>query len=177
MAVKMERPRDVVGGLVLVAIGVGFLVVGRELEFGTARNMGPGYFPTVLSGIVIALGAAMAVLAWRAPHEEGAFGHVPWPGVILVIGAVAFFGLALRGLGLATVLVLLVLAVASASRYATVISSALLAVGMAVFCVLLFIQLLGLPLPLVGPWLSPSYWSTPAGAPPGEQAAPPQPAQ
>ena len=48
---------------------------------------------------------------------------------------------------------------------------------MAVFCVLLFIQLLGLPLPLVGPWLSPSYWSTPAGPPPGEQAAPPQPAE
>ena len=80
MAAQLEKPRDVLGGGLVIAIGAAFLLFGRELEFGTARNMGPGYFPTVLSGMMIALGAAMAVLAWRAPHEEGAFGHVPWRG-------------------------------------------------------------------------------------------------
>ena len=81
--------------------------------------MGPGYFPTILSWLMVALGAAMAGLAWRAPHQEGAFGQVPWRGLVLVVGATLFFGLTLRGLGLAPVLVLVVFATAWASRYAS----------------------------------------------------------
>jgi hypothetical protein len=141
----MERPRDVAGGLVVMAIGAGFFLFGRELELGTSFRMGPGYFPTVLSLLMIGLGAAMTVLAWRAPHQEGAFGHVPWRGVLLVAGATIFFGFALRGLGLAPVLVLVVLATAWASRYASWRSSVPLALGLAAFCVFLFVRGLGLP--------------------------------
>jgi hypothetical protein len=47
-----------------------------------------------------------------------------------------------------------VLASAWASRYAALRSSLSLSAGLAVFCTFLFIQLLGLPLPLTGPWLS-----------------------
>ena len=108
MAQGMERPRDVVGGLLVVVIGAGFFLSGRELEMGTSFRMGPGYFPTILSLLMVALGAVMTVLAWRGPHEEGAFGHVPWRGLILVVGAVLAFGLTLRGLGLGPVVVLVV---------------------------------------------------------------------
>ena len=45
----MEKPRDIVGGLVVMTIGAGFLMFGRELEMGTSFRMGPGYFPTILS--------------------------------------------------------------------------------------------------------------------------------
>ena len=47
-----------------MAIGAGFLLVGRELEFGTAFRMGPGYFPTILSLLMISnrrLGGALRV--------------------------------------------------------------------------------------------------------------------
>ncbi len=177
MTGNMEKPRDVVGGLLVMAIGAGFLLVGRELEFGTAFRMGPGYFPTILSLLMIALGAAMTVLAWRAPREEGAFGHVPWRGLLLVVGATVFFGLALRGLGLAAVLALAVLATAWASRYAAWRTSLPLALGLAAFCSVLFVRGLGLPLPLVGPWLSPAHWSPPAAvtAPPADEATPAAP--
>jgi hypothetical protein len=165
----------------VVAIGVGFLLVGQELEFGTSFRMGPGYFPTILAGLMMLLGVVMTVLGWRAPHQEGAFGHVPWLAVILVTGAVLFFGLTLRGLGLAPVLIVVVLASAWASRYASLKSSIPLALGLTLFCTTLFIKGLGLPLPLVGPWLSVAYWSAapPAGetpAPAGEAPANPQPA-
>ena len=63
--------------------------------------MGPGYFPAILSWLMVALGAVMAGLAWRAPHQDGAFGAVPWRALVLIVGATLFFGLALRGLGLA----------------------------------------------------------------------------
>ena len=78
MSSGFEKPRDVVGGLVVVAIGGLFLLFGRELPVGTSFRMGPGYFPTILSWLMVALGAVMAGLAWRAPHQDGAFGAVPW---------------------------------------------------------------------------------------------------
>lgn len=176
MAAGMERPRDVVGGLLVVAIGVGFLLVGRGLETGSAFRMGPGYFPTILSLLMITLGVVMVLLAWRAPQQEGAFGHVPWRGLGLVVGAVLGFGLTLRGLGLGPVLLLVVLATAWASRYAGWRTSVPLALGLAAFCTLLFIRGLGLPLPFVGPWLSPAWWSPPpaATAPDAATAAPAQ---
>jgi hypothetical protein len=173
MAAQLEKPRDVVGGLLVMAIGAGFLLVGQELEFGTARSMGPGYFPTVLSLLMMALGAVLTVLAWRAPREEGAFAHVPWRGLLLVIGATLFFGLALRGLGLAPVLLLVVLATAWASRYASWRSAVPLALGLALFCTVLFIRLLGLPLPLMGPWADPQRWAPPEAPPAVEAPAPP----
>ena len=116
--------------------------------------MGPGYFPTILSWLMVALGAVMAGLAWRAPHQDGAFGAVPWRALVLIVGATLFFGLCLRGLGLVPVLLVVVFATAWASRYASLKASAALALGIALFCSGLFIKGLGLPLPLTGPWLS-----------------------
>lgn len=174
MAAGFEKPRDVVGGLVVVAIGGLFLLFGRELPVGSSLRMGPGYFPAILSWLMVALGAVMAGLAWRAPHQEGVFGVVPWRALVLIVGATLLFGVALRGLGLLPVLLVVVFATAWGSRYAGLKASIVLALGIALFCSGLFIKGLGLPLPLTGPWLSPSHWSP---APPPAAPAPSTPAQ
>ena len=181
MSSSFEKPRDVVGGLVIVGIGGLFLLFGRELPVGTSFRMGPGYFPAILSWLMVALGAVIAGLAWRAPHQDGAFGAVPWRALLLIAGATVFFGVALRGLGLVPVLLAVVFATAWASRYASLKASTALALGIALFCSGLFIKGLGLPLPLTGPWLSAGYWSPaappPAPAPAADVPAAPAPAQ
>lgn len=174
MAGTLSRPRDVIGGLLVAVLGGGFLLLGRELETGTSFRMGPGYFPTVLSVLLLLLGLALAGLALRRPMEEGTWSHLPWRGIVLVIGAVLLFGLTLRGLGLLPVLVVSVLATAWASRYASLRASVPLALGIAAFCSFLFIKGLGLPLPLIGPWLSTGYWT--AAPPPPAAPATPAPA-
>ena len=184
MAEMLQRPRDVVGGVVIMAIGTGFLLVGQELDFGTSFRMGPGYFPTILSIILILMGAALALLALRQPAEEHGFGGIPWRGVVLVIGGTIFFGFALRSLGFIPVLFLLVFATAWASNYARWRTVLPLALGMTLFCWLVFIRGLGLPLPLFGPWVSPATWfpveTPPAATAPAETtpapAAPAAPA-
>jgi hypothetical protein len=169
----MEKPRDIIGGLVVITIGTGFLMFGRELEMGTSLRMGPGYFPTILSVVMIALGAAIAIQGLRGTLQENSFGSIPWRGLALIIGAPLVFGATLHGLGLAPAVLMVVLGTAWASRYAGVRSSVALSVGIAAFCSLLFIRLLGLPLPLTGPWLSADYWS-PASL---EEPAPAAPAE
>ena len=173
--ILIQKPRDVIGGLVVIMIGAGFLLFGQELEMGTSNRMGPGYFPTILSILMIGLGSMIAVQALRAPVTEHSFGQVPWRGLLLVIGAVLFFGFVVRGLGLAPAVLIVVLATAWASRYAGLRSSLLLSIGLAAFCAVLFIRLLGLPLPLTGPWLSVDHWSSAPSAP-APTAAPPAPA-
>ena len=168
----MEKPRDVVGGLLVVAIGAGFFLFGRELEMGTSFRMGPGYFPTILSVLMMLLGAAMVAIAWRKPPTEGAVGSIPWVGIALIVVPVIIFGLTLRGLGLAPVLVIVVLASAWASRYRSLRTAIPLALGISAFCTFLFVRALGLPLPMVGPWLSASYWSPPPATAPAAAPAP-----
>ena len=58
MAAQMVKPRDVVGGVLVMAIGAGFLLLGTDLPTGTSRRMGAGYFPSMLSWLMVALGAA-----------------------------------------------------------------------------------------------------------------------
>ena len=169
----MEKPRDIIGGLVVMTIGTGFLMFGRELAIGTSLRMGPGYFPTILSVVMIALGAVIAIQGLRGTLQENSFGSIPWRGLALIIGAPLVFGATLHGLGLAPAVLMVVLGTAWASRYAGVRSSVALSLGTAAFCSLLFIRLLGLPLPLTGPWLSADYWS-PASL---EEPAPAAPAE
>jgi hypothetical protein len=169
----MEKPRDIVGGIAVMAIGAGFLMFGQELEMGSSVRMGPGYFPTILSVLMMALGAVITVQALRAPMQEGSVGVLPWRGLALILGAPIVFGVTLLGLGLGPAVLLVVFATAWASRYAHLRSSGLLALGLAAFCTLLFIRLLGLPLPLIGPWLSAEFWSPPATEAPSAPTPPP----
>ena len=154
-----------------------FLLFGRELPVGSSFRMGPGYFPAILSWLMVALGAVMAGLAWRAPHQEGAFGEVPWRGLLLILGATVVFGIGLRGFGLLPVLLVVVFATAWASRYASLRAAVPLALGVAVFCSTLFITGLGLPLPLTGNWLKPAWWSPPAAVTAPAATTPTTPAQ
>lgn len=162
---QLQRPRDLVGGLTIVAIGALFFLLGRELEFGDSFKMGAGYFPTVLSILTMILGGTLTWKGYRSGPVEGAFHHIPWASVIGVIGSVVFFGLTIRGLGIAPAVAVVVFVTASASRYARWTSSLALALGMAAGCTLLFIYALGLPLPIFGPWLSIAHWSPVATLP------------
>lgn len=162
MRLAIRNPRDLLAGLVCIGIGLLFLFLGQELEFGTAFRMGPGYFPTVLSYLMLGLGMAIAVsgLATKGELPSG----LALRGAALIVAATVLFGLGLRGLGLVPVTLLVIVISAYGSRQATLVGTALLAVGLTLFCTLVFVQGLGLPLRLIGPWLE--FGGTPPPPPP-----------
>ena len=133
-----------------VAFGGAFALIASTYEVGTTVRMGPGYFPLAL-GIVLALLGGLIVVKAFLDGEEGAIGAIPWRGLGLILGAVLFFGIAVRGLGLIPAVFVASLVSAFASVRTRPVAGLLIAVSLTVLCFLVFVVALRLRLPLLGP--------------------------
>lgn len=149
---RIRNPKDFWAGLIYLAVGLAALLIARDYEMGSALRMGPAYFPTVLGGLLALIGAAAVGRALLVPGE--AIGRLALKGTALVCGATILFAVLVRGAGLVVAIAVLVLVSSIASIRFRWGSAALLAVGLAVFCVLVFVQGLGVPLPVVGSWFA-----------------------
>ena len=70
--------REVGAGALFMAFGAAVLVYAQQYDLGTATQMGPGYFPSLLGGLLMLLGA-IAMRAGLAPararHDRRVAGH------------------------------------------------------------------------------------------------------
>jgi hypothetical protein len=143
--------KDLLAGLIFIAFGLAFGYASLGYDLGSALRMGPGYFPLVLAGILVVLGAVIVVEGFFEVEEQP-IGKAPWLALVLLVAALLVFGFTVRGLGLVPALVIAVFMSAFASRHTTLLSAIALAVGLTLLCVLIFVYGLGLPLRLFGPW-------------------------
>lgn len=150
---KIRNGRDFVGGMTMIVISLLFIWFGQELDVGNSFQMGPGYFPMILSLLLIGLGALIIVQSLVIAVEDEAAEAANWKAYALVICAPVFFGLALSRLGLAPTLFLMIVAVSFASKYARWRHSVALALFLAICSVVLFTRLLSLPVTAFGPWI------------------------
>jgi hypothetical protein len=144
--------KELLAGTAFVAFGLAFAVTSAGYEVGTALRMGPGYFPLVLGGLLVLLGITIMVTGFVAGGDED-LGPVPWRSAGLLVAAIVFFGVTVRGLGLVPALVVTTLLSALAGRQTGVVAAAVIAGGLTTLCVLIFVAALQLRLPLLGPWL------------------------
>lgn len=144
--------KDILAGLVFVAFGLAFAVVATSYEIGSPLRMGPGYFPFVLACLLVLLGGLIAAKGLLAGEGE-AIGAIPWRAVGLIIAAVLFFGLTVRGLGLVPSVFVTALMSGFASRRTTLLMGLLVTAGLTILCILVFVVALRLRLPLLGPWI------------------------
>jgi hypothetical protein len=151
--VDIQKARkDFLAGFAFVAFGLAFAIASTTYELGTALNMGPGYFPLVLGGILVFLGILVVIKGFVA-GEGGDLGRVPWKAVALLVVAILFFGFTVRGLGLALALLVTTLLAALAGHRTGVVAAAIIAGGLTALCVLIFVMALQLRLPIVGTWI------------------------
>ena len=113
---------------------------------GTALKMGPAYFPTVLGGLLAFIGVISLIRSFVSKGEP--IPAFAWKPLLLIVAATVVFGLLVRGAGLAHR--------PSAVRHDDALRQRqvslgdprlLLAAGDTVFCVLVFVKGLGVPLP------------------------------
>jgi hypothetical protein len=136
--------RDLVGGLLVAAIGLCFLAGALEMRIGSAMEMGPGYFPMLIGGLVIALGLVIVAVSLA---RSGRVGEVDWRPMIAVLASIAGFALALGQFGLIPAVVVGVGLAALGDRTSRPLPTLVLAVAAALGSWLAFSVGLGLQMP------------------------------
>ena len=90
---KIQNGKDFWAGVMFMGVGAAFMFVARDYQMGSAVRMGPAYFPMVLGGLQIVLGAMIFMRGYfsKLSHTVWVFPFRPWfffPG--LVLGLFAF---------------------------------------------------------------------------------------
>ena|SRR6187402_3615640 len=107
---KIKSERDFWAGMMFLVIGVAFAWGATTYSFGSSARPGPGYFPFGLGVLLALLGALELFKALTIEAEGGApVGDIAWKPLIVILFAVALFGVALPRLGLVITLPLMVL--------------------------------------------------------------------
>ena len=141
------KNKDFWAGLMLIGIGAAAMFIARNYRFGSALRMGPGFFPTVLGGILIAFGICIMAVGLRS--SEKIQGPLSFRAVIMLPLSLILFGILMEWVGFVPALVVLVFVSAASGREFKFVEVLLLTVVLTVASVALFIWGLGLPYPLV----------------------------
>ena len=146
----IRSAKDFWTGVIYIFFGSSAFLIARDYGMGTALKMGPGYFPTVLGALLAFIGIISLIRSFIYPGDP--IGRFTLKGLLLVVGSTLVFGLIVREAGLAIALPILVIMSACASVHFRWWPSLALAAGLTLFCVLVFLKGLGVPLPILGSW-------------------------
>jgi hypothetical protein len=146
----IRNSKDFWTGIIYVVFGLAAVIIARDYGMGVALKMGPAYFPTVLGGLLILIGFISLVRSFIRPG--GPIGIYAFKALLLVTASTILFGLIVRGAGLVIALPLLVIVSSYASHKFRWKHSLAMAAGLTVFCLLIFLKGLGVPLPVLGSW-------------------------
>ena len=142
--------KDFWAGIIYIVAGSGAWIISRDYGMGSAGKMGPAYFPTILGALLTVIGIISILRSFLKSGSP--IGVVAWKGLALIVVSTLLFGMIVRGAGLIIALPLLVIVSAFASaRFSWKYSLAEAAV-ITVFCIVVFLKGLGVPLPILGSW-------------------------
>jgi hypothetical protein len=143
---QLASNKDFLAGLLFLFIGGIGLYAALSYPFGTFVNMGPGFFPRILSVILIAFGIVTTIRGLGSGQKvQGAWGWFP---LALLTAALLLFGWLMEHLGLIPALVVLFFVSAYAGHEFKVKEVVVLTAIMCVFATAVFVWGLGLPYPL-----------------------------
>jgi Tripartite tricarboxylate transporter TctB family len=146
---KIKSQKDFWSGVMFVAIGVGFAWGALTYSFGTSARPGPAYFPFGLGAMLAVLGGVVLFKALTIETEGGdPIGPWAWKPLLVILGAVALFGLLLPRLGMVATLPILIIVSAYAGDEFHIGEALINAVILTAFSWLIFIKGLGLTIPL-----------------------------
>jgi hypothetical protein len=142
MTFRLNIP-DLCFAVFLIALGTLGFSLSNQLSIGTAAAMGPGYVPRGLSVLIMVYGLALGVRALFSGRQS--FPEIAFRPILLVSASVAVFAIVLPLVGLAITSFAVVICAGFAAYDVRLRENAVLAVALAVFAVLLFVKVLGLP--------------------------------
>jgi hypothetical protein len=142
----IKNPQDFWAGVMFIAFGLFFLVVARNYEMGALTRMGPGYFPSMLGGLLALLGGILFSLSLKVNGERVA--PMSLRPVFFITISLVVFGYLLRPVGLVLALAFLILISAFGGHEFRFKEVVLLSVLLIIVSVMVFVKGIGLPFPL-----------------------------
>jgi hypothetical protein len=142
--------KDLLAGLLYIAIGGAALFFARSYSFGSTFRMGPGYYPVVCGGLLVLLGTILVLRSFivgDTPPDRIRFGPL-----LLVLGATALFALCIERFGLAVSTGLVVIVSYLANERPRVVEALLLALVLVAVAVGVFAYGLQLPFKVWPEW-------------------------
>lgn len=148
----LVNKKDMASGLFFVAAGLLYGGIALStLPFGSALRMGPGYFPLILSSLMVMLGAIISLRSLKSGPGT-AFGVMPWRGLLLILLATVIFAAFIDDLGMVPGLLLTTFIATLASKEVTWQRSLIATLFITIFCTLVFSYAVRLPIPVIGPF-------------------------
>ena len=152
MQLKVKNPQDLCSGVFFVGMGVLAIYLAQEYPKGSALEMGPGYFPTWLGGIMIGFGIVIGALAFKLEADpEQAAEFRAWalrPWLVLTATLTVYAFLMDADLGFVPSLIVLIIGCALAHKDVRWRETIVLSVFVTAGAVAIFHFGLGLPYPL-----------------------------
>jgi len=145
---QVRNHHDLWSGVMFIAFGVVFMLLSRQYQLGSAAKMGPGYFPTVLGGLLAVLGLAITATAFSKNNHEAKVAAIGWRELGVVLLSVALFALCLPKLGVVASVVILIVIASMASHEFSLRESLLSSVALLILSYLVFVKGLELQFPV-----------------------------
>ncbi|HRO61699.1 MAG TPA: tripartite tricarboxylate transporter TctB family protein [Burkholderiaceae bacterium] len=145
---RIRNKQDFWAGVMFIAIGGAFAGFAQQYEFGSGSRMGPGYFPTLLGVLLLVLGIIVSWASTGHSQPETHIAKIGWRELILILGAVALFGITLSSLGMVVAVALMVLVSALANYEFKLKETLVLIVVLLIMSYLLFVVALELQFPV-----------------------------
>ena len=155
---KIGHPKNFWGGVLFIALGLTFAIIARGIPglsflpgyaMGTPARMGPGFFPFYLGMILTLLGVAIASTGFKVhPDDPGKIERFHWKPILWVLASIVVFGLVLKIVGMLLAGIILVIGASLGSHDFKLKPVVILAVCLVIFCALVFVVGLKLPIPL-----------------------------
>ena len=151
---RIKNQKDFWSGLMFLLVGAGFAAGALNYSFGSSARPGPAYFPFGLGILTAVLGLFEIVKAMVSGDGDGDIGPWPMRQMLIILAAIALFGLTLPKLGLVVALPLLIFVGSMASGEFHLKEVIITCVILTVSSWLIFIKGLGLIIPLFPAFLT-----------------------
>ena len=146
MVSRLLKNKDFWAGMMFVGFGAAAMFIARGYRFGSALRMGPGFFPTILGGILIAFG--VCIMAVGCAVARGFKERLSIRALVLLPLSLVLFGLLMQWAGFVPALVVLIFISAASGKEFRFLEVLMLTGILVAAAVALFIWGLGLPYPL-----------------------------
>jgi len=140
--------KEFVTGLLFSVIGFAYAFVGKDYGLGTARRMGPGYFPVMVGGALCLVGICMILRAALAVRPLDRAPKLHLRPLFFLTASVFAFALSINRFGLVVACISSALIAGGASPTTRWRETIIVAAAMAAFAAIVFVEFLGLPMRL-----------------------------